>query len=55
MADWVNLLMLVCACIGSMAFGILAAYAMLRTGFSLMGRSQRPAVVKVRTQVARVS
>jgi len=55
MADWVNLLMLVCACIGSMAFGILAAYAILRTAFGWMGRSQRPAVIKVRSQVARVS
>ncbi len=55
MADWMNLLMLICASLGSMAFGILAAYAILRAGFSLMARSPRPVAVKIRTQVARVS
>jgi hypothetical protein len=55
MADWMNLLMLVCACVGSMAFGILTAYGILRTGFGLMARPARPATVKVSTQIARVS
>jgi hypothetical protein len=40
MMDWLNLAMLVCASIGSMAFGILAAYAILRVGFALI-RPQR--------------
>lgn len=48
-----NLVMLVCAAIGSMAFGILAAYAILRVGFALIGTNRRPAV-KTSTEVARV-
>ena len=38
-----------------MAFGILTAYAILRTGFALMRPQQRPLPVKVRAEVARVS
>jgi hypothetical protein len=34
-----NLAMLICASVGSLAFGILAAYGILRMGFALM-RSQ---------------
>lgn len=48
-----NLAMLLCAAIGSMAFGILAAYAVLRAGFALMRPAQRPAP-QARTEVARV-
>ena len=36
MTDLVNLAMLVCAAIGSMAFGVLAAYGIFRVGFALM-------------------
>lgn len=55
MTDLVNMSMLICASLGSMAFGILAAYAILRTGFSLMARQPQRAAVKVRAQMARVS
>lgn len=41
MADLMNLAMLVCAAVGSMAFGVLAAYGIFRVGFALM-RPQRP-------------
>lgn len=54
MTDTFNLALLVVTCAGSMAFGVLAAYALLRTGFALM-RTQQPVPVKVRSQVARVS
>jgi hypothetical protein len=54
MADILNLVMLVCASIGSMAFGILAAYGILRTGFALMRPQRRAVAVKTRPQVARV-
>jgi hypothetical protein len=54
MADLLNLVMLICACIGSMAFGILVAYGILRVGFGLMRRQPRPVAVKPRPQVARV-
>ena len=36
MANLLDLAMLVCASIGAMAFGILAAYAILRTAFALL-------------------
>ena len=55
MADLLNFAMLICACVGSMAFGILAAYGILRTGFALMRPQQRPVAVKARAEVARVS
>jgi hypothetical protein len=46
MADWLNLAMLICAALGSMAFGILAAYAILRVGFALMRSQREPVAVK---------
>jgi hypothetical protein len=46
MTDLLNVIMLVCAAIGSLAFGILSAYAILRAGFGLMRPQPRPAVVK---------
>ena len=55
MADWLNGTMLVCACIGSLAFGILAAYALLRIGFGWMARPTRHVAVQVRPQVVRAS
>jgi hypothetical protein len=54
MADWLNLAMLVSASVGSMAFGILAAYGILRAGFALMRPQARPVGVKARAEVARV-
>jgi hypothetical protein len=55
MADLLNLVMLICASIGSMAFGLLAAYGILRVGFALMRPQARPAAsVKARPEVARV-
>ncbi|MGA2807797.1 MAG: hypothetical protein ABSE87_06655 [Terracidiphilus sp.] len=55
MADLLNLAMLVAASVGSMAFGILAAYGILRAGFAVMRPQQRPApVVKARPEVAQV-
>jgi hypothetical protein len=55
MTDLLNLAMLICASVGSMAFGILAAYAILRVGFALLRTPQRPTTVKARTETARVS
>ena len=54
MADLLNLAMLICASVGAMAFGILAAYGILRAGFALMRPQTRPAPVKARPEVARV-
>jgi hypothetical protein len=55
MADLLNLAMLVCAAIGSMAFGILAAYAILRAGFALMRPQRQPVPIKSQPEAARVS
>jgi len=54
MADLLNFAMLICASLGSMAFGILAAYWILRVGFALIRpRSFRPAPIGARVEVAR--
>lgn len=52
MSDLLNLTMLICACVGSMAFGILVAYGILRAGFALMRPQSQPVVVKTRPQIA---
>jgi len=41
MENLLNLAMLACATVGSMVFGILAAYGILRVGFGMM-RPQPP-------------
>lgn len=48
-----NLTMLVCASIGSLALGVLTAYAVLRGAFALM-RPQQPVPVAVKTEIAQV-
>ena len=52
MADALNLVMLVCAAVGSMAFGVLAAYGIFRVGFALMRPRSARVSLKVRTQLA---
>jgi ABC-type glycerol-3-phosphate transport system permease component len=52
MADLLNLIMLVCAAVGSMAFGVLTAYAIFRMGFALMRPRRQQAAVKVRAELA---
>jgi hypothetical protein len=53
MTDMVNFIMLIAASMGSIAFGILAAYWALRAGFALMRQQRRP-VAKGQAQVAQV-
>lgn len=55
MANLLNFAMLVCAATGSMAFGILAAYALLRVGFAIIRPRQKAAPVKSQPQMARIS
>jgi hypothetical protein len=50
MADLLNLAMLICASVGALAFGILAAYAILRVGFVFLRPRKKPAAVKAQTQ-----
>jgi hypothetical protein len=55
MADVLNLLMLICATLGAMAFGILAAYAVLRMVFAFMRPRKTQTPVKAQTEAARIT
>lgn len=44
MTDFTNILMFVAASAGSLAFGVLSAYGVLRFGFGLMRPQPKPAV-----------
>jgi len=54
MADLLNLVMLISAAIGSMAFGVLAAYGIFRVGFALMRPQGRRSAVKPQAETAGV-
>jgi hypothetical protein len=54
MTDFVNFVMLVAASVGSMVFGVLAAYCILRAWFSLMRPQSQQVAIKARARVARV-
>ena len=55
MANSLDLAMLILASLGSLAFGILTAYAILRAGFALMRAPRRPAPLKAQPESARTS
>ena len=46
-----DLVMLICAAIGSMAFGVLTAYGIFRIGFAMMRPRRTVVAVKVATQL----
>jgi hypothetical protein len=52
MADAFNLVMLVCAAIGAMAFGVLTAYGIFRIGFAMMRPRNVRIPLKVGAQLA---
>lgn len=52
MTNWMDYAMLICALIAAMAFGVFAAYGILRAGFALMRQPLRPAV-KAEPEMAR--
>jgi hypothetical protein len=52
MADLLSLIMLIAAAAASMAFGILAAYGILRVGFAMMRPQKLPVMVKAQQKVA---
>lgn len=54
MADLMNLLMLICASVGSMAFGVLAAYGIFRVAFALMRPQRRRPAMKRQAETANV-
>jgi hypothetical protein len=55
MANFLDLTMLVCASLGAMAFGILAAFLILRVVFALMRPSHSQVRVKAQPEAARIS
>lgn len=55
MANLLDLVMLICGCLAAMAFGVLAAFLVLRFVFFLMRPQQHPAAVKPQPEAARVS
>jgi hypothetical protein len=52
MTDLFNLVMLICAILGSMAFGVLLAYALFRIGFAWMRPRRQPVPVKAQAEAA---
>jgi hypothetical protein len=50
MADVLNLVMLIAASAGSLAFGVLAAYAVFRIGFAAMRPQRTMPAAPVKTQ-----
>jgi ABC-type glycerol-3-phosphate transport system permease component len=48
-----DLVMLVCASVGSMAFGVLTAYALFRVGFALLRPRRKALPVKAQPEAAR--
>jgi hypothetical protein len=54
MVDLLNLVMLICAAVGSMAFGVLVAYAVFRIGFTLMRPRTQAVRVKPQTEPASI-
>jgi uncharacterized protein (DUF2062 family) len=53
MADLLNLAMLICASVGSLAFGILLAYGILRASFALMRLQRLPEMAEPQPELAR--
>ena len=50
MTDLLNVVMLICATVGSMALGVLVSYAICRVGFAWMHPRRRTLPVKARTE-----
>ena len=55
MGNLVDTVILVCALVGALAFGILTAYAILRLCFVLMRPSRPSAAVKPEPETARIA
>ncbi len=57
MQDFINLIMLVCASLAAMAFGVLAAYGLLRIAFSIFRIHARSVGMQPQTkpQIARLT
>lgn len=53
MTDFLNFGTLICASVGSMAFGVLAAYGVLWAGFALLRPQARRKAVEAKVEVAR--
>jgi ABC-type glycerol-3-phosphate transport system permease component len=49
-----DLIMLICATVGSMAFGVLGAYAIFRLGFAMMRPRRQAVPMKAQPEAARM-
>jgi hypothetical protein len=54
MVDLLNVVMLVCATVGSMALGVLAAYGVFRVAFAMMRPRRQPVPVKAQPEAATI-
>jgi hypothetical protein len=54
MTDLFNLVMLLCAAVGSMAFGVLAAYGIFRVAFAMMRPRRKRVAVKPQAEAATI-
>ena len=54
MTDLLNVMMLICATVGSMALGVLLAYAIFRIGFAWMRPRSCAVPVKAQAEVATI-
>lgn len=54
MTDLLNVGMLICATLGSMALGVLLAYAIFRIGFAWLRPHRRSVPVKAQAEVATI-
>ncbi len=54
MGDLLNLVMLICAAVGSMAFGVLSAYGIFRVAFAMMRPRRKPVPVKAQAEAATI-
>jgi hypothetical protein len=54
MSDLLNVVMLVCATVGSMAFGVLAAYGIFRVSFAMMRPRRQSVRVKAQAEAATI-
>jgi len=52
MTDSLNLVMLVCAAVGALAFGVLAAYGVFWAAFAMMKPRSQAVAVKQQPEVA---
>jgi|HubBroStandDraft_6_1064221.scaffolds.fasta_scaffold829989_2 hypothetical protein len=54
MSDLLNVVMLICATLGSMAFGVMVSYTIFRIGFAMMRPRRKSVPVKAQAEAATI-